>query len=670
MTAFDMASVDRLNEIVLPVLRQRVAALGATESGAYNFYATRLGHGSIVSDYEIALAKLIVEADLGSGGVHEVGAGYGQLPFLLALNGVAAIGIELDNRRVQTAEALHAALMAAVPEAGRRVRIVSGVFPLSDGLVDTSGAVVVATNLISTTSPIAQRRIGAAMSVYRCAIVDVDRLFEKRIDDAGRQQSFQIMSAAGFCAPRLLLHLNDSGRYFEFHPVASGLQKLPQLRPASIAKPEPLSLVHAVPSIATTALVVMRPRLADCMRRRGVKRLVYFHTDHFEPWRTFDGRKVFGPENARDLEMFATAMSKLEFGRKLTLFVKPHLNFALRRGLDTVHATPDDQIGFLRRSPAEDAAARAALRPILEETQCEFQLHVHHENYTSNATNTKAQTDIGRYLATPEGAALDSERFAFAVQLGLNILATETGRTFDRWFFIHGHWALNASDDADCRIVDEIEILHRLGCRGDFTCPAGRQHVDPRHAVPYLCVPANVPKGYDTREARPTPLAGAGADLAEQRFLVWASKIKHGSASIDHLSEFVRRRGGELEKVATKIIDQSYLHDGTLYVKTHAHAMHPAYSDGRTVKCFPHLYPSTRDLLSLVLDAGADAGADVIFETASEVYQRLASSPKRATDDLSAAFDAISPRTATNGRLLGRLLGWTRALRGGTDGRQ
>jgi hypothetical protein len=28
-----------------------------------------------------------------------------------------------------------------------------------------------------------------------------------------------------------------------------------------------------------------RSRLADIVRRRGVKRVAYFHCDHFEPWR-------------------------------------------------------------------------------------------------------------------------------------------------------------------------------------------------------------------------------------------------------------------------------------------------------------------------------------------------------------------------------------------------
>ncbi len=384
-------------------------------------------------------------------------------------------------------------------------------------------------------------------------------------------------------------------------------------------------------------------RLADRMRARDIARVVYFHTDHFEPCRNFDGRPILGAANVTDVTRFAREIAQIEFARKLTLFHKPQLNFALRRGEEMMFAHPDDKLGFVRRTPAEDGFARDMLQPLAELTGCQFQLHVHHENYTSNATNTAAKTDVGAYLATPLGAKFDSARFEFALKLNLELLENDTGWRFDRWFFIHGHWALNASDDADCRIVDEIEILHRNGCLGDFTCPAGRTHVDPRHERPFLCRPVNVPKGYDTKEAEPEPAGGAGRQRGDEKFLVWASKIKHGATSIDHSSNFVRKRGDNLEAAAAKLIDDSYVHDRTLYIKTHAHSMHPAYFDGKAPACFPHQFPATRDMLSLAFDAGVAAGAEVLFETVSEVYDRLLLSPVRSDVDMLAAFATGAP---------------------------
>jgi len=261
-----------------------------------------------------------------------------------------------------------------------------------------------------------------------------------------------------------------------------------------------------------------RQRLSSLVRKREIERIVYFHTDHFEPWRKFCGRNAVSQENIEDLERFAAAISGIEYARRLTLFYKPNLNFALRGGSDLIFATPDDKIGFVRRSPQVDAECRAALMPILEGTDCEFQLHVHHENYTSNATVTASRSGIGAYLSSIEGAAHDSSRFELAIRENLAMLSREVGRQVDRWLFVHGNWALNASDDAECRIVDEIEILYRLGCRGDFTFPAGRPHVNPCHERPYLCRPVSTPKGYDTVEAEPEPLAGAGEARGRDRF--------------------------------------------------------------------------------------------------------------------------------------------------------
>lgn len=652
---FQPQSIERLNAIVLPVLRTQIDTLGETESGAYNFYASRLRNGSIVSDYEVSLTKALMERGLAADGVHEIGAGLGQLPILLALNGIASAAIELDRRRAATATLMLEAIRAADPGAGALITLVHAAFPVDEAVLTPGQAVLVSTNLVFTTTAEARLAICRAMTRYRLVVVDVDRLFEKRLDDDGRRASFALMADAGFDAPEPFLDLRDSGRYFVFRPKAGA-----EREPAAGDAFEPSAHVGAriatplaAPAISTASLADARRRLSAMASKRGVTRLVYFHTDHFEPWRSFDGRRVLGGENARDLAKFADDMSRLEYARKLTLFIKPHVNFALRRGDDMVHATPDDDLGFIVRTPAEIAAARAALDPIIDQTGAEFQLHVHHENYTSNATNTQAGTDIGRYLATAKGAALDSARFEFAVRTKLDVLQQEVGCSFARWFFIHGHWALNASDDRECRIVDEIRILRRLGCLGDFTCPAGRAQVDPRHLVPYLAKPVDVCKGYDTLDAEPIPLAGAGQELADSRFLVWASAIKHGATSIDHSSEFVRRRGNNLEKAAGALLEQSFLHAGTLYVKTHAHAMHAAYFDGRAEACFPHCYGVTRTLLNLTFDAAAGSGAEIAFLTASEVYDELVNSPVKADDDLMAAFQPSVPSR------LRRLLHWS-----------
>ena len=374
----------------------------------------------------------------------------------------------------------------------------------------------------------------------------------------------------------------------------------------------------------------LQRRLGEAIEQRGIRRIVYFHTDHFEPWRTFDGRDAVGPENGDDLARFADAMQRIDFARRLTLFCKPHLNYGMRDGADAIRV-PGDKLGFYSRTAAQEADAKKALGYIVSSTQHEFQLHVHHEGYTFNTT--LSEPGIKAYLNTPEGRDFDDARLTLGIRLGLDILRRETGRALDRWFFVHGHWALNASDAHDCHVTREIEILLQEGCCGDFTFPAGRSHVDPRHEVPYLVRPNNVAKGYDFPEAEPEPAFGA-TEAARRKFFIWASRAKNNACSIDYSSPSVRRRADNIEAAARALIDNSYFENGTLYIKTHAHAMHPVYFELSRSPVYPHQYPATQAMLGQIFDACASSGADLSFLTASEVYDDIVGAPIRSPVNL------------------------------------
>ena len=218
-----------------------------------------------------------------------------------------------------------------------------------------------------------------------------------------------------------------------------------------------------------------RQRLADALKARDIARIVYFHTDHFEPWRSYAGQPSIGARNAGEIALFAEAMQRIDFARRLTLFYKTSYNFGLRDGHDVIR-NAGDRLGFMRRSGEETEVANAAIGYLARETGHEIQLHVHHENFTWNTS--QGDPEIKAWLATPEGRARDDDRFELALKIYLASLEEETGLAFPRWFFVHGHWALNASDTKDCNITREIEILQRNGCLGDFTFPAGRPHVD------------------------------------------------------------------------------------------------------------------------------------------------------------------------------------------------
>src|SRR5262249_51535737 len=148
---------------------------------------------------------------------------------------------------------------------------------------------------------------------------------------------------------------------------------------------------------------------------------------------------------------------RIDFARRLTLFYKPHLNYALHKGDGLVRADPADLVGFLPRTEHEERLGREAMREVATASAHDVQLHVHHENYAA----TTAHTDPAavQWFSSVLGRSLDERRLELAIRLNREIIARETSRTSARWFFVHGHWALNASDNSSCTITNEIELL-------------------------------------------------------------------------------------------------------------------------------------------------------------------------------------------------------------------
>lgn len=375
--------------------------------------------------------------------------------------------------------------------------------------------------------------------------------------------------------------------------------------------------------------------LASRLRGMDVASLVYFHTDHFEPWRAVGGAPAVGQEVVDSIGDFCQVTERIDFARRLTLFYKPHLNYALRTGDGLVRADPRDLVGFLERTEHEERLGREAMREVATASAHDIQLHIHHEHYT--ATTAHTQPDAIAWFAGPLGKALDRQRLELAIRLNRAIMARETGRSTERWFFIHGHWALNGSDDTSCTITDEIDLLLRNGCRGDFTFPAGRQHTNPRIAIPYLCRPFDAPKAYDHAEAEPE-IAFGNASAAAKKFFVWSSPATNLQCSLDYLSASSRRQIEDTGKAARELIDNAYVAGRRLFIKTHAHSMHAHYFEYARTAVFPHQYPPAQALLSVIFEAAAEAGLDIEFLTAPEVYDLLVSAEAKPEIDLVEAY--------------------------------
>ncbi len=318
---------------------------------------------------------------------------------------------------------------------------------------------------------------------------------------------------------------------------------------------------------------------------------------------------------------FAEVSAANEFSRRLTLFYKaPIFCIPNARARGAILATRDDSFAFLPRPAFLEEGARRAMRGLIERVAHEVQVHVHHEQYTYNTAHTDPRRIAA--FALPDRRERDAARFELALKLGLDATRRETGLDLRRWFFVHGQWALNASDPSVCHITNEIEILLRNGGLGDFTFPAGRPGVNPSLEVPHFVRPVDAAAGYRLAAAEPE-LAFGNAAAARSKFFVWASPIQHRGSSLDYYSDHVVKDLADPEGFARRIFEQSFVADGCLYFKTHAHSMHPNYAGADRAAVFPHQHPDVRRMMGVVFDAASRAGAGIDFVTAGEVYDEF-----------------------------------------------
>jgi hypothetical protein len=250
----------------------------------------------------------------------------------------------------------------------------------------------------------------------------------------------------------------------------------------------------------------------------------------------------------------------------------------------------------------------------------EVQIHVHHESMTSNSNHTIPRI-VDWYRNC--GDRFDAARLGMVLEAFRENIRAETDIDLRHWFFVHGLWALQGSDEDACRITDELAVLMRHGCLGDFTFPAGRSWVNPRLEVPYFCKPIDRTRGYDLAEAEPELAYGNAEAASNGKFLIWSSLIKHRRSSIDYYAPWVRQNLEQPAEWASDIVSESYVVDGTLFFKTHAHSMYPYYREAKRRPVYPHAHPGVQTVFSLVFDAASAAGIEIEFLTASEVYDRF-----------------------------------------------
>jgi hypothetical protein len=161
--------------------------------------------------------------------------------------------------------------------------------------------------------------------------------------------------------------------------------------------------------------------LADILKSREIKEVVYFHTDHFEPWLAERPRNDWW----RALERFDSLTRGLRFGGKLSLFYSPLLIHQLYRAppLRERWRTPPaagvfrrrgDAILFRGGSPEFVGQCRDHLAPLEGRSGHEFHIHIHHEGWTHSSL---VHPEIQGWMDRCGSLAKDSRRFDFFVGL-------------------------------------------------------------------------------------------------------------------------------------------------------------------------------------------------------------------------------------------------------------
>ncbi|MBT7378002.1 MAG: hypothetical protein HN820_07580 [Candidatus Marinimicrobia bacterium] len=356
--------------------------------------------------------------------------------------------------------------------------------------------------------------------------------------------------------------------------------------------------------------------LVELMKSRGIKRFVHFHTDHWEPFSSCGGK--WGDESSENADLILRFIEETKnhpFFDKMTLF----FNYPIKTLThEEMNEETNDLLYFKPFNDKYWERFEYAIKKVVSDTNHEFQVHIHHEGITTG------QYFKWKHLPWQEGfepEKTNSERFERYVELTLKEFKRVLGLDPSNWHFLHGVWALNASDTNVCNVNDEIEILIRNGCVGDFSMPAGRAWVNSSTEQPHTVIPNNVPKGYDTQEAK-IKLIGEDISPIENRFLIWNQEIPYSHCSIDvHGNEAINEALNSYSDTLALWINSSPVYGDTAFIKTHAHTMNRIFwHDGANR---PYDSPEVLKLFSTLENVCKLASVDFEKWTVSEVIEHL-----------------------------------------------
>ena len=298
----------------------------------------------------------------------------------------------------------------------------------------------------------------------------------------------------------------------------------------------------------------------------GIKQVLHLHCEHFEPFRRDMSHNMMAKEHVAH---WVQEAKKRPFAARSAVFYstqrfcvipqssKPSVTDGGRWG---AYLSEDDPFWFVLSSMADQDEEVLAH---LDQEHMDIQVHIHHEHWSS-----------GPVTKTEPTPYLDGMRLSLYLSLYLDYLKHTCSKPFDQWAFVHGCWALNASDTEICQITDEIEILRRHGCVADFTFPAGRHWCDPDEPSPYTIDSCTMAAGYRATRAHPRRVGPGSGAFDGNRFLIWSTSAPYHLASVEGFHEY------EPSQLVHGWLSECPVIDGTLLIKTHCHSMWWEYWKG------------------------------------------------------------------------------------------
>jgi hypothetical protein len=365
----------------------------------------------------------------------------------------------------------------------------------------------------------------------------------------------------------------------------------------------------------------------DIIKKRGIKKIYYFHVDHFEPFT--GGSRV---DNISGIRNFIKRTKSFNHSKKMSLFIP--IPYGRILGTDNVSdaevfSFDNDLVSFyIKNSSAQKTKESIKM---LYENGYDIHIHIHHERWTSNDLDISKFSELDlpmrRYVLN-DGKTNDSVRFKNHLELCLDFIK-DIIPDFNSWGFVHGCWALNASDPEICNIDDEIIILKNAGCIGDFSFPAGRKRCDPEIESPFTIKPIAAKRSYDKPASKQRVVGKDLGAFNKDRFLIWSSKIKHRHTSLDYYSDAIKKNLSNPNLIINNWLENAPVIDGNLFIKTHSHSMDLRYWENYNDPIIPITSTNINKAFAILNNICNKTKTTLEFSNVREVLSILKSMDKK-----------------------------------------